>query len=520
MTDEPPTSAPSSAYVSEVDYPAGFYANQAPVHLSYVSALNGIRGPDPAGPYRYCELGAGAGKTLVVLAAANPEAEFVGIDINPTHVAAAQAMADDGGVANAKFLTADVAGPDMDALPEFDFITMHGLYGWVSDEVRRGIRRFIEAKLRPGGLVYVTYNTLPGWGGAGQMRRYFQDRAAQLDGEITGKVTRILDELDMLRREGAPFFQANPSAAEILERMRSADPRYVAHEFLGPDWQAMPFADVQSEMAEIGLEFAADAQIVENLLEHVLPAPLVAHVRRQDGRLSQEMAKDFASNRFFRSDVYVRPAGEDDAAGGAPVSDVLLGLEKTPQELPDTVDLPDRQVTLTGERPARLRDALAFRAKSVAEIRALPEFSAVDETGVPGLVTLMTAGRALIPFARRGTQEAPAPAGPIRVCPPLNRKLLNAIDRPGSPVVLASPTAGTGVSVSALEACLLLALETDDPIAAAAEQFDRRGLQLNEGGRVITDAEATRAAITQILPTFVAGKLAKLVSLGVVEPAG
>ncbi len=515
MTDE----RPASAYVSEVDYPAGFYANQAPVHLSYVAALNGVRGPDPDGSYRYCELGSGAGKTLAVLAAANPQAEFVGIDINPTHVAAAEAMATDGGVSNARFLTADVAGPDMDALPDFDFITMHGLYGWVSDAVRQGIRRFLDAKLRPGGLAYVTYNTLPGWCSAGQMRRYFLDRASRMDGEITAKVARILDELEMLRREGAPFFEANPSAVGVLERMREADPRYVTHEFLGPDWQALPFADVQSEMAEIGLDFAADAQIVENLLDHVLPSALVEHVRRQDGRVAQEMAKDFAGNRFFRSDVYVRPdpgrGGDDD-----PLSGVLLGLEKSPQELPETIDLPDRQVTLTGDRPGALKDFLAFRAMTVAEILDNPDLAAGGSAGLLDMAKLMTAGRRLLPFARRGVDAPATPDGPIRACPPLNRKLLDAVDQPGAAVVLASPAAGTGISIAPLEACLVLALESDDPVAAAAEQLARRGLQLNEGGRVITDPEATRAAIAEILPSFVAGKLPKLISLGVIEVAG
>ena len=509
-----------SEYVSEVDYPAGFYANQAPVHLSYVSALNGVRGPDPSADYRYCELGAGAGKTLAVLAAANPDAEFVGIDINPIHVEAAQAMAAAGGVENAKFVTADVAGPDMDALPEFDFITMHGLYGWVSAEVRQGIRRFIGAKLRPGGLVYVTYNTLPGWGGAGQMRRYFQDRAGQLDGELTAKVTLILDELDTLRRENAPFFQANPGAVEVLERMRSADPRYVIHEFLGPDWQTLLFADVQAEMAEVGLEFAADAQIEENLLEHLMPAALAEHVRRREDRVSQQMAKDFIGNRFFRSDVYVRPKEGDGSAKGAPVLDVLLGLEKTPLELPDTVELSDRELSLPGDRAGKLKQLLAFEARSVAEIRALPEFSAGDAEDMPDIAKLMTAGRRLLPFARRGVPEAAAPAGPIRICPPLNRKLVDAVDHPGSSVILASPAAGTGIGITALEACLLLALEAGDPIAAAAEQFSRRGLQLRDGSRIITELAETRAAIEQILPTFVSGKLPKLVSLGVVEAAG
>ena len=177
----------------------------------------------------------------------------------------------------------------------------------------------------------------------------------------------------------------------------------------------------------------------------------MAHVRRQDGRLSQEMTKDFASNRFFRSDVYIRPVGGEGAAGESPISDVLLGLEKTPAELPDTVDLPDRKVTLTGDRAARLQEQLAFRAMSVAEIRAMADFSAGAGTEIPDLVALMTAGQVMIPFARRGTSEAPPPAGRIRVCPPLNRKLLDAVDSPGSAVVLASPTAGTGVNVTALE---------------------------------------------------------------------
>ena len=48
MTRRPQT----SAYVSEVDYPTGFYANQAPAHLAFVCALNGVAAPDPGGRYR------------------------------------------------------------------------------------------------------------------------------------------------------------------------------------------------------------------------------------------------------------------------------------------------------------------------------------------------------------------------------------------------------------------------------------------------------------------------------------
>lgn len=510
---------PSSAYVSEVDYPAGYYANQAPVQLAYVCALNGIRAPDPAGPYRYCELGAGVGKTLAVLAASNPDSEFVGIDINPVHVAAAQAMADAGVVTNARFLAADVAGPEVEALPEFDFITMHGLYGWVSDAVRQAIRRFVEAKLRPGGLVYVTYNTLPGWGAAGQMRRYFQDRSRQLDGEVTTKVVRILDELEGLRRQGAPFFQANPTAAEVLERMRGADPRYVTHEFLGPDWQALPFADVQTEMAEIGLAYAADAQIAENLLELVLSDALAEHVRRQDGRLSREMTKDFLCNRFFRSDVYVRPSGTETGVGTeADLSGLLFGLEKSPRELSGTIELPDRKVTPGGDLAGRLKDVLATGPIAATDVLAHPDLSTAKPEAVLEMLKLLSAGRQLLPFARRADTGIMPPPERIRCRPPLNRALLDAVEQPGKSVVLASPIVGAGISIAPLEACLLLALETGDPVSEAADQLGRRGLRLNEGGRVVTDASAAREAIAQILPSFVSGKLPILIALGIAEP--
>ena len=57
------------------------------VTLALAATLAGYEPPDLAGRFTYCELGCGRGKTSLVLAAVNPEAEFHAIDFNPAHIA-------------------------------------------------------------------------------------------------------------------------------------------------------------------------------------------------------------------------------------------------------------------------------------------------------------------------------------------------------------------------------------------------------------------------------------------------
>src|SRR5690606_16850084 len=48
-------------------------------------------------------------------------------------------------------------------LPDFDFIGLHGIWSWISDDNRQSIVDFIRRRLKVGGVLYVSYNTQPGW---------------------------------------------------------------------------------------------------------------------------------------------------------------------------------------------------------------------------------------------------------------------------------------------------------------------------------------------------------------------
>ena len=48
---------------------------------------------------------------------------------------------------------------------------MHGIYSWVSPHNRRVLVSLIRKKLKPGGLLYISYDCMPGWAGIAPLRR-------------------------------------------------------------------------------------------------------------------------------------------------------------------------------------------------------------------------------------------------------------------------------------------------------------------------------------------------------------
>src|SRR5262245_25440041 len=123
-------------YSTDVTYLRTFTNDLSPAMLRLVAALNGFA-PPPADGFDYCELGCGNGDTTATLAAANPGARFIGVDINPGHVAFANGLAARGGLTNVRFLERDFEALLEEALPSLDFVCAHGVLSWVSPAKRK-----------------------------------------------------------------------------------------------------------------------------------------------------------------------------------------------------------------------------------------------------------------------------------------------------------------------------------------------------------------------------------------------
>ena len=176
-----------AGYVTDVPYVYGFKPMLAPAWLDLVAVLGGVSPPARNTGFAWCDLGCGQGVTAAILAATHPTGTFHGIDAMPAHIEHAARLAGEADAPNAHFHATDFAAARLLPLPRFDYIVAHGVYSWVDRPVRAELRRFIDGHLKSGGLVYVSYNALPGWTGDLPFQHLVRELVADLPGNSAAR---------------------------------------------------------------------------------------------------------------------------------------------------------------------------------------------------------------------------------------------------------------------------------------------------------------------------------------------
>jgi SAM-dependent methyltransferase len=151
----------TSGYVIDVPYTWHFARELAPAWLDLVAMVSGIEPPHRES-FTWCELGCGYGLTTSILAATHPGGQFCGIDFNAAHIESAKRFATECEIENVAFHHTDFSTAIEAMACSFDYIVLHGVYSWVDKQAQNALLQFIDRHLNPGGLVYVSYNAIPG----------------------------------------------------------------------------------------------------------------------------------------------------------------------------------------------------------------------------------------------------------------------------------------------------------------------------------------------------------------------
>ena len=509
------------AYLTEIPYVRQFCAELNPAMLRATAALAGC--PPPAGDdFDYAELGSGFGDTLATFAAAYPRARFVGVDISPDHVRAARALATAGAVENVRFLERDFEDLRPGELPALDYLCAHGLLSWISPAKRRALWACAAARLKVGGLLYLGYNALPGWAAVEPLRRLMLDAAAAVQGTSEERIGRALATAKLLCDAGAEYFVANPSAKEILALMVKMGVPYAAHEFFNGHWEPMYFGDVVEEAAEHDLRFVGQLPLHLNFRDLATTPPLKEASQSVADRRAWERMRAFASNEFFRRDVYVK--------GGVPRAEntTLAYLGATPfgtlgsaDEVSRDLALPGRPLRFTGPLFEALIAALARRSSTLTDLAAESSLAAFGADRIRQAVLQLVMGKDVIPMAL-SSEGIGAVGSHHRVPSPFNRAVLAQALSRNAAVTLASPVAGTGVALSMLDAMALQAATAPRPEERAAwirALVDDNPLRLVDHGRRIEGKEDLAQALTSHVDAFCRARLPKLIDLGIAEAA-
>jgi hypothetical protein len=365
-----------------VGYSHGFYREMAPDWLDHCAEAAGVGAPRDrnSGSFRYLELGSGQGIGLCLLAAANPQAEFVGVDFLPDHIAHSQSVADAAGLTNVQFVEADfvaLAAAWRDDLGTFDYVTLHGIYTWVSEAVREAVIRCLVHATRPGSLVYVGYNSLPSWLSAMPFQHITQELKRMTGHGGSVAIDDSLQLFDRLLAGNALAFSTLPALKARLERVKTEDPNYLVQEYLNDGWRPMWHSQVARQLAPADLEFVGSATIVEHLLPEAFPPGLKALILEQSSCALRQDLQDFILNQSFRRDIFRR--GSANADSTANLLDIRLRLLKPPAPGSDIlIDTSFGEVKLHPQSYTDVVAALAEGPKSIGELTALSRSATHD----------------------------------------------------------------------------------------------------------------------------------------------
>jgi SAM-dependent methyltransferase len=291
-------------YVTDVPYIAGFTAELAPEWLDLVATISGFAAPNRDDGFAWCELGCGPGIAPIIFAATHPEGVFHGIDAMPDHIARGQAVAERAGIGNLTFHALDFEKARGLGLPQFDYIVAHGVYAWIDEAAAASLRRFIARHLKPGGLVYVSYNAMPGWASDGPFQHLLYALAEGGAGDSIASFHAAADLAETLRKAGAPGLGASPTAVGFMEERAKRPEAYFAHEYLAPAWRPRYVDEVRREMAEIGLAPVGSATLRDNFDSFVLRAKAREALNAIADPDQRELARDYFMFQRFRRDVF------------------------------------------------------------------------------------------------------------------------------------------------------------------------------------------------------------------------
>jgi methyltransferase-like protein/2-polyprenyl-3-methyl-5-hydroxy-6-metoxy-1,4-benzoquinol methylase len=296
----------------QVPYPSLSHAQCHPNALATLGVLLGLK-PAPVETCRLLEVGCATGSNLLPMALSLPNAQFLGFDYSARQIEAAQAAADAVGIRNARLLHLDIRDVPAD-LGEFDYIVAHGIYSWVPADVREHLLGLCKRHLAPNGLVYVSYNTYPGWHMLGTLRdmMLFHVRDIENPGERAAEARNLLNFM----AESVPTAQRARSALlnaysaflkGEMERLGPKADAFLLHDELEETNDPVYFWQFMEQAGRHGLQFVTDVDFRGALPNHYAPKVAEAFIHKARNVIEMEQYLDFLRSRSFRQTLLCHP---------------------------------------------------------------------------------------------------------------------------------------------------------------------------------------------------------------------
>ena len=503
----------TAGYVAEIGYTYGYHIELNPqrVALSFLNAGLVALKFNTA-----CELGFGQGLSANMHAAASV-CSWHGTDFNPAQAGFAQELAAASG-ANAHLFDESFAEFSRRDLPEFDYIGLHGIWSWISDKNRSIIVEFIRKRLKVGGVLYISYNTLPGWGTFAPMRHLMTEHAEVIGADGVGIVSRIdgaLNFTENLLATNPLFAIANPLVNEKIKEIKGQNRHYVAHEYFNRDWHPMHFSKMAQWLEPAKLTYVCTANYSDYVQAVHLTPEQQTFLSEIHDPMFRETVRDFMVNQLFRRDYWVKGARRLtplEKAQGLRDQRLLMTAHRPDVSLKVSASL--GKATLPESIYVPVLDLMAdFKIRTLAQIEEIVKDKGINFGQLTEAV-LVLCGSGTLSAVQEDTDISKAKKHTDK----LNTHLMLKARSSNDIGYLASTVTGGGVIANRFEQLFVLAMhqgkkKPEEWAAFVAQILASQGQKIVKEGKPLETAEEQLAELSTRANDFALKKLPILKAL-------
>ena len=507
----------SPHYSADSVFQTEFSIAQSPLRMTWTALAAGVAATPVSSPFRYCDLGCGTGSTLNLLAGCFPHASFVGIDIDPEHIAAARALAERAGLGNVSYIEASFDDLDGVDLEEFHFITTIGVYSWLPRTVRGAVHQFVQRWLRPDGLFAINYMAMPGAAASDLVASYVRMLSESSSG---GTTARFKSGVSRLKRIAplSSLFRNDPYLANWLLRLDSFPAQQLAHDFMNRRASSFYFRDMNRLFTSLGLSFCGSAKLAQNLPELQLPADQLTEfleIVDNEDREYQESVLDLILHTNNRIDLYVYGNADRHSKLSSTDDIYLLRTARQSDAAARRRASEDFAADLASSVHAAILELCDHQAHSVSAVLQHDSVARFRPEEAERAIQQLCATRFLNILGSEPASSAYDSSDRYRFSSLLNKTVFEDQLTSIEPVHLASGVLGAPVDMPEAIRIRLHAFLGGD-LSAVWKVFCERVRQQAPNARVAS-LEQFEDSIRASLPDFVARELPILVRLGLLE---
>ena len=334
----------------------------APFLESYARLLG--LSPAPANTARILEIGSSYGGNLISQALFYPQATFTGIEIAPTQVSVGKTYIDQLGITNLDLLEGDV-NESHDHLGTYDYIIAHGFYSWVDEDTKDNFLRLCKEHLAENGILYMSYNTYPGWHKMDSVRALLEFANKDIDTlnhrekvrhgkTVASKLGALMLEYDTVKNQQTSFLQ---SLRQTLQKQDC----YVGHDHLEPVNTPVYFHQCMDHMAEHGFTYLCDCDLnlsFPTVYDEILRTQLQELAPHDP--LAREQYIDFMLNTAFRKSLFTHKGATPKRITETSVTDA--DFQHSLEQFLFTLRIPSEHLEPIFEDLAKRMDSSATKA--------------------------------------------------------------------------------------------------------------------------------------------------------------